>query len=189
MTVSEQNWVKNALITIEGIKEGKAWVKAERKIDQNACSYTPFIQVMEVGKKIKIVNSDPVLHNVHGYLNGKTVFNLAMPLPGQEVKAKLEEIGMHDISCDAGHSWMSAYIYVTDHPYAIISGDDGSFEISDIPPGEYTVKMWHAGWRVKEAAKDENGIVTAYKYEDPIVKEAKIKIEAGQSATLDFTLE
>lgn len=189
LSVSDQNMVKNALIIIEGIKEGKAWAKAERKIDQTACVYSPFVQVMEVGKKIKIVNSDPILHNVHGYLNGKTVFNLAMPLPGQEIKAKLEEVGMHDISCDAGHAWMSAYVYVSEHPYAVVTGEDGSFELSEVPPGEYTVKMWHAGWRIKEAVKDENGIVTSYKYEDPVLKEAKVKIEAGQAATLDFTLE
>lgn len=189
LVVNDQKQVQNAMIMIEGIAEGKKWPKQERLIDQKDCIYVPYIQFVEVGKKVKIANNDPVLHNVHGYFNGKTVFNLAMPLPGQVIRTELKDEGMYDISCDAGHSWMSAYIYASKHPYIAISGADGSFDISDVPPGEYTVKMWHGGWRVKEAMKDEQGIVTAYKYEEPVVKEVKVKIEAGQTATLNFELE
>ena len=44
--------------------------------------------------------------------------------------------------CDV-HPWMTAYLLVTDNPYYAISGDDGSFTIANVPPGRYTVEIWH----------------------------------------------
>lgn len=189
LQLSASNEVKNALLILEGVKVGKKWGKLDRKLDQKDCVYEPFIQVMETGKRLKIVNSDPILHNVHGYYNGKGVFNLAMPLPGQSINQKLEDVGLYDISCDAGHSWMSSYVYVSDHPYVVISDAEGNFSIDEIPPGEYLVKLWHAGWEVKSEIKDSNGTVSGYKYATPFTSEKTVKIEAGQEASITFEIK
>jgi uncharacterized protein (DUF2141 family) len=42
------------------------------------------------------------------------------------------------VECDA-HGWMLAHIYVADSPYYALTGKDGSFSITDIPPGDYTL--------------------------------------------------
>ena len=61
------------------------------------------------GSKAQLLNSDAVLHNVHGVLNGKRdAFNVAMPTNGMKVKKKLRKPGLVKIGCDAGHTWMSA---------------------------------------------------------------------------------
>ena len=41
------------------------------------------------------------------------------------------------------HSWMRAYIGVLDHPYFAVTGENGLFEIGNVPPGEYTIGAWH----------------------------------------------
>ena len=62
----------------------------------------------------------------------------------------LSDNHMVEISCDA-HEWMSAYIYVTDHPYAAITGADGSFSMTDVPAGTWSAKVWHENLGEKEA--------------------------------------
>jgi len=41
------------------------------------------------------------------------------------------------------HKWMRAYVGVLPHPYFVVTGADGSFELRNLPPGEYTVGVWH----------------------------------------------
>ena len=37
---------------------------------------------------------------------------------------------------------MRAYIGAVEHPYFAVTGADGSFEIKNLPPGDYTVAAW-----------------------------------------------
>jgi len=92
------------------------------------------------------VNSDAVLHNVHAVATGPTpatVFNLAMPFKGQKLPIPMRKPGLMKLQCDAGHTWMSGYIYVFEHPYYAVTDEKGAFTIKDVPPGDYTVEMWH----------------------------------------------
>jgi hypothetical protein len=45
------------------------------------------------------------------------------------------------IKCNI-HSWMQAFIGVLDHPYFVVSKEDGSFAIKHLPPGTYTTGVW-----------------------------------------------
>ena len=38
---------------------------------------------------------------------------------------------------------MESYVYVADHPYFDITGADGQYRITNIPPGEYRLEAWH----------------------------------------------
>ncbi len=49
---------------------------------------------------------------------------------------------MVTLKCDL-HGWMNAYIGVLAHPFFAVTGDDGSFALSNLPPGEYTSEAWH----------------------------------------------
>jgi len=46
------------------------------------------------------------------------------------------------IACNY-HPWESAYILPLDHPYADISGADGTFRIANLPLGELQFQVWH----------------------------------------------
>jgi hypothetical protein len=41
------------------------------------------------------------------------------------------------------HPWMHAFIGVVGNPYFAVSGEDGSFELKNLPPGDYTLEAWH----------------------------------------------
>ncbi len=137
--------IKNVVVTIEGIEKGKKAAPVKGAVlDNSHCVFKPHVQAVTKGSTLTIMNSDPMLHNTHAYVGGKrTAFNLALPLKDQKIKKKLKRPGMYSNKCDAGHTWMSAYIYVSKHPYYAVTDQSGKFEITDVPPGTYTLKVWH----------------------------------------------
>jgi hypothetical protein len=131
--------VQNAVVYLAEIPKGKAWPAATKppEINNDKCRFVPVIQVIRPGR-LDVLNSDPVLHNTHGYYGRRTAFNLALPNQGQRIPVELPRTGAVRIDCDA-HGWMEAWIYVVDNPYYAITGPDGSFTIMDVPPGNYTL--------------------------------------------------
>jgi len=163
--ISANKEIQNVVVTIEGIEKGKKLVAVEGAVLDNAkCVFTPHVQAVTKGTKLTVVNSDPIMHNTHAYLDGKaTVFNLALPLKDQEIFKPLKRPGMLSAVCDAGHTWMSAYVYVSDHPYYAVTDAVGAFEISDVPPGTYKVMAWHEslGTVEQEVTVPAKGVATS----------------------------
>jgi hypothetical protein len=62
---------------------------------------------------------------------------------GMEVNQKLDRAGTIKFRCDAGHTWMSAYVVVTDQPFSAVTDADGNFTIENVPPGDYELEVWH----------------------------------------------
>jgi plastocyanin len=130
--------LRNVVVVVKG-----APVPAPGKavLDQRTCRYVPHVQAIPVGSTLEVVNGDPTLHNVHGYLGQATAFNLAMPSKDQRVARQMKKPGLVVVRCDV-HAWMSAFVWVVDAPSAV-SGEDGSFTVADLPPGTYEVTAWH----------------------------------------------
>ncbi len=145
--VGADKGVQDAVVYLKEIPSGKAWGKADKTpvLDQEHCIFRPALQVIRVGS-IDILNSDPVLHNTHGFYGKRTAFNLALPNKGARITRELERPGLVRVECDA-HGWMLAHIYVADNPYYALTAKDGSFSITNIPPGNYTLvaSQYYAG--------------------------------------------
>ena len=139
-----------AVIFIEAIEQGKAWpdVGDGYTLDQRNCAFDPHLQVIPKGEELNIVNSDPVLHNIHSYeLIGRarrTLFNFGQPPDKGTITQALRPRRGNQIrlECDA-HDFMQGWIYAADNPYYAVADADGSFEIADVPAGTYTVTVWH----------------------------------------------
>ena len=108
-------------------------------LDQKGCWYAPLVSGIQVGQVLQIINSDPMMHNVNAMPN----FNAAMPkgVPPMKKKFKKKKV-MFRIKCNV-HPWMKSYVGILDHPYYATSGADGTYEIKDLPPGKYTLSVWH----------------------------------------------
>jgi hypothetical protein len=140
--LGKEQGVANAVVTVVGAL-GKADV-VTGKLDQIDCEFVPHVQILPVGSNLNITSSDPVLHNSHGlFEDGSTSFNLAVPFAGIEIPQVLDKAGIIKLRCDAGHTWMSGYIYVTDRPFYALTDADGHFSIVNLSPGEYEVEVWH----------------------------------------------
>jgi hypothetical protein len=132
--------VEHAVVYMTDVAKGKAWPPETGKpaeLNNLKCQFVPDVQVIRTGPLV-VVNSDPVLHNTHGYYGKRTAFNMALPNKGQRIPTELTRAGTVRVDCDA-HGWMEGWIYVVDNPYYAITGADGKFKITDVPPGTYNL--------------------------------------------------
>jgi hypothetical protein len=165
--ISADKKIKNVVVFIEDIAAGKALPKEPVVLDNKKCFFVPHVAVGVRGKKrIRITNSDPVFHNVHAYIKGKTVLNLGLPDQGSEVIKDLRKTGIMEAKCDS-HPWMLGYVYTLTHPYGEVTNEKGEFSLGDVPPGEYTVSAWHEalGTLKSENVKVEGGKASNIKFE------------------------
>ena len=137
-------------------------------IDQKNCRYHPHVFGMRVGQTLTIVNSDPTLHNIHAMPKGNQEFNNGQPIQGMKMTHvfSAKEV-MVPFKCDV-HGWMNAYVGVLDHPYFATSDKDGKFDISNLPPGTYTLEAWHeklgtATQSVTIGAKESKDVTFTFK--------------------------
>lgn len=112
-------------------------------LDQKGCRYEPHVIGVMVKQPVKIRNSDPTLHNIHGMPSVNQEFNFGQAKAGmEEIKAfDQPELGFR-IKCDV-HPWMQAWTFVFTHPFYAVTKADGTFEIRDIPAGSYELVFWH----------------------------------------------
>jgi len=182
--VDKNGGVANAVIIVKNVKGSVAGMAAP-KIIQKGCSYSPHMQVAGVGASLEVENADDLLHNIHGYYLGTehtTAFNFAQPIQNQKTQVKLSKPGVVELQCDAGHTWMSAMIYVTDNPYVAVSGTDGSFSIPNLEPGTYTVQCWHEGWKVVNESDGRPNFAS------PKISEQTVTVSGGSPAQVQFQL-
>jgi len=124
----------------------------EAVITQAGCNYSPHISVIMAGQKVKFLNPDGTLHNVHAMCQVNPEFNAAMPDFRKEMEvtfSKPEE--MFPIRCDV-HPWMQAWLAVMPHPFFAVTGQDGQFEIKNVPDGTYQIEAWHEKLGVQTGA-------------------------------------
>jgi plastocyanin len=166
--VGPDKGVKNAAVYLVQVAKGKAWPAASKppELDNIKCRFEPEIQVIPAGP-LDVVNKDPVLHNTHGYYGNRTAFNMALPNQGQDIQTELTRAGAVRVDCDA-HGWMEGWIYVVDNPYYAITGEDGKFSITDVPPGTYM-------------------LVAIQSYTGPI--QQSVTVAGGKSTTLTIELK
>jgi hypothetical protein len=160
--------IENVIVSIVGIKAGKAIPREPVAVASLMCEFVPHVAVGFKGNKIVMKTEDPIFHtfDVHASLGGKELYHVALPEKGSSVTKTLTKAGLLDLSCYA-HPWQRAYVYVFDHPYAALTDEKGRFAIEDIPPGTYTVEAWHEALGTKKIAniKIESGKTTALKFE------------------------
>jgi len=137
-------------------------------IDQQGCAYVPPVVVVQVGQPLMIRNSDKTFHNVHTWSTVNAPFNIAQPRQGMEAIRTFEkpEI-LFPVRCDI-HNWMRAFIAVLPHPFHTVTGSDGAFTLSGLPPGEYEIEAVHE----KLKALTE-----------------KVTVKDGQAAELNFSFK
>lgn len=132
----------NVFVTLQGSFPETPAPTQPIDIDQRACSYLPHVIGAQVGQVVRVRNSDPGLHNVHGTSDGHDAFNVGQPMAGMVSEFRMKEPGIIRLQCDV-HGWMLAFVGVASHPYFAVTGADGTFEIRDVPAGTYPIQTWH----------------------------------------------
>jgi len=140
-----QGMLQNVFIYIKEGLEGRAFDVPQQAvaIENKGCVYVPHVAGAQVNQPVDLVNSDPTLHNVHTYSKNSKSWNIGLPFQGmkQTKKFSAPEV-MVALKCDV-HPWMRGYLGILPHPYFGVTGMDGTFELKNLPPGEYVIEAWH----------------------------------------------
>ena len=144
LILDENKGVKNVLVFVtEGLNIDYSPPGEPVVIDQKGCIYSPHVLGIMAGQQLDILNNDGTLHNIHALPKVNKEFNKAQPRSKKKLSVKFEKPeAPFKVKCDV-HPWMGAYIGVFDHPCFAVSGDDGTYIISDLKPGEYVIEAWH----------------------------------------------
>lgn len=145
---NENNTVKNVFMYIKNPPEGKYSAPSEPVVlDQIGCKYVPHVFGVMTNQDILVKNSDPVAHNIHALpdprLGKNPEFNKSQPRQNLEFTEQFKR-AEHAIKfkCDV-HPWMEAWCHVMDHPFFDTTCGEGTFEITGLKPGTYTLVAWH----------------------------------------------
>jgi len=141
----------NVFVYIKDIKGNFTAPASAVTIDQKGCQYRPHVNAVMVGQPLEIKNDDATLHNIHALPTANSQFNEGQPVQGMVSTKKLDKVEMtpFKIKCDV-HGWMKSYMAVMPHPFYSVSQTNGTFTISNLPPGQYTVVAWHEKYGQQE---------------------------------------
>jgi plastocyanin len=146
------NELQNVVVYVkDGSKLGGQVPKDAVLLDQKGCVYTPHVVAAMVGQELKVKNSDPMLHNVHGLAKDNGEFNISQNQAGQENKIDgTKAVETYKLKCDV-HPWMNAWVVVLDHPYSAVTDATGAFTIKGLKDGKYTLVAWQEKLGTQEA--------------------------------------
>jgi len=141
LVVNNGNLV-NAVVTVTDIKKGKKIEVKKVTLDQKECEYHPHVLAFPAGSTVEILNPDGILHNIHSYSKVNSPFNQAQPKFKKTLDVKIDKPEAIEVKCDV-HGWMEGWLVATENPYFAVTDNSGSFKLTDVPPGSYTVEVWH----------------------------------------------
>ncbi len=110
-------------------------------LDQVNLTFVPHVLPVVLGTTVLFPNSDEVRHNVFSVSPAK-LFNLGIYPRGASRRVIFDKPGEVALLCNI-HAEMSAYVLVLETPYFTVTTKDGSYSLKKLPPGSYTVTVWH----------------------------------------------
>lgn len=153
VVVNSNGTLRNAFVWIKaGLPEGR-WEMplGSVTLDQIGCVYKPHVIGVRVGQDLEFLNSDSTNHNIHPLPRVNREWNVSQPPKGSPVIKRFDrQEVMVPIKCNV-HPWMKAYAGVVDHPFFAVTGDDGTFVLKGLPPGDYTVEVWQEKYGTQES--------------------------------------
>ena len=153
VVVNEDGTLQNVFVYIKSGLEGKAFAPSSEivSIDQEGCVYKPHVVGVQIGQTLRVTNSDATLHNVHPLPRTNPEFNKSQAAGAGPIDSNFDKRElMIPVKCNI-HPWMRAYINVVEHPFFAVTGEDGTFTIKGLPPGEYTIEAVHEKYQMQEA--------------------------------------
>src|SRR5205085_7520246 len=107
------------------------------------CRFAPHVMAIMTGEPLEVTNADVVTHNTHPTPQQNRAWTETQPPGAQPVRQSFgaEEVAI-PVKCNL-HPWMKTYVAVLGSPYFQVTRADGTFDLSNVPPGTYTLVAWH----------------------------------------------
>ena len=143
VSLSPQRGLRNAVVSLASPPPDARWQFSTAPVflDQRQCVFIPRVILVPLGGTVEFLNSDRLLHNLHSVSRANAVFNRTQP-KGRTIPITFTKPEIVRITCDL-HGWMRAFIVVIEHPFHSVTGAAGEFTLDKVPPGTYTLNVWH----------------------------------------------
>ena len=149
IVVNGNGTLKNVLVYAKSTSKALQGMKFEAPttpvlLDQNGCMYKPHVFGVMTDQPITVRSSDETSHNIHCQPKKNTGFNFVQPKQGMEDSKRftVEEVSPPiRLECNV-HPWMNGFCAVFTHPFFAVTGDDGTYALSGLRPGEYEIVAW-----------------------------------------------
>jgi hypothetical protein len=192
LVVGPQDGVANTVVFLKNISSGKPMDIPEQRrfLDQKHCRYEPHVLLVPATGTLRMKSSDAVLHTIH--MDGAATYNLPFPFPDKVISRDMPVVGLVNLKCNGGHTWMNAEMLVAPHPYYAVTDEAGKFKLSDVPSGKYEIVAWHEGWGVvrQEGSFD---VLTGKRVPRPVFTEPRtweksVSVEPNGTAVVNFVI-
>jgi len=189
--VNDQGQIQDVVVLLEGVEAGKPFSVSVPRIEARDCQFLPFTTVVRSGHGVEVVNMDPVMHDIQAYETSavtgtRVLFNAPLPFNRRHQRGNLH--AKHDHQPGASlvrqfqlskkrrtfvmqcgfHAYMESWAIAVENPYHVLTDERGRFSIADVPPGNYSIRVWHPS--VKQIVKKH------------------VTIEPEHTLTVDFQL-
>jgi hypothetical protein len=190
-SVSADRGLKDTVVLLIDAEKGKPFKFQPPTIEARDCRFLPFVTVVKNRAEVRVVNMDPVFHDIQAYetseLGPRVLFNTPLPMNPMHVRdagseshehlagqpmievVKLTKNRRFFVMQCGFHAYMESWGFAVDNPYYVVTDSNGQFSLTDVPAGEYTLMAWHPGVGT--------------------MLEKKISVSAKQTLQVDFTFQ
>lgn len=162
---------REVVVYLEGVGKGKPFNEGGMpQIEAKDCLFLPFTTVVRDDQSVTVVNMDPVMHDIQAYetsrLGPRVLFNVPLPMNPQHprnFKERSDAALYHKhmagapskqlVNLSKGrrifvmqcgfHAYMESWGVAVTNPYFAKTDEQGRFTMTDVPPGTYTLVVWH----------------------------------------------
>jgi len=142
------NTLQWVVVYISAGDEGSSTPAQGVRYDQKGCEYLPHVLPMLAGQELQIFNDDQTSHNIHPLAKTNQEWNKSQPPGSPPIVTKWDKPEFISVKCNI-HPWMHGYFVVLKTSHYAVTGEDGSFSITGLPPGKYTVTAWQEQYSSK----------------------------------------
>jgi len=152
VVVGKDGALANVVVYVKAGLENRSFPTPTQtvELDQNGCQYKPHVIAVMVNQPLSIVNGDQTTHNIHPTPANNRDWNKSQAPGSEKITDSFarEEVAI-PVKCNV-HGWMKAYIAVLKTPYFQVTSTDGTFELKNLPPGDYTIAAWQEKYGTTE---------------------------------------
>lgn len=188
ITVDEETRaVSGAVVFLEKVRHGlplDTFTTLPLTTTARECHFYPSLLISPHRWQIKFLSEDNALHEL-AFFPSETDEKVSLPTSGWREKVRVPEPGIYEIRCSR-HRWEQLYLFSIEHPYYSVTAADGSFALTQVPAGRYSLVAWHKPVAAKAVMK--NGFAVDYIFEQPLVVRRQVTLHAAKPTEVEIDL-